>query len=130
MGDIAAGLGSLAFWLFIAAVVVGGMWSESRKRESQQETLRRLVESGQTIDKKVVDQILAAGGNKDLARDLKVGGLIMLFIAPGLAAMGWFMARVVPDLFPILFGVSLLVGFIAAGLLYASKITGRGQQGE
>ena len=59
-----------------------------------------------------------------------LAAIVVTFIAPGLAAMGWFMARVVPDLFPILFGVSLLVGFIAAGLLYASKVTGRGQQGE
>ena len=43
----AAGLGALGFWLFLAAVVVAGIWFDARKRESDQETLRRIVESGQ-----------------------------------------------------------------------------------
>ena len=42
----AVGLGALGFWLFLAAVVVAGIWFDAKKRESQQETLRRVVESG------------------------------------------------------------------------------------
>ena len=37
--EAAAGLGAFGFWLFIAAVVVAGIWFDARKRESQQETL-------------------------------------------------------------------------------------------
>ena len=30
-----AGLAALGFWLFIASVVVGGMWYDIRKKEMQ-----------------------------------------------------------------------------------------------
>ena len=50
MEGLGAGLASLAFWGFIAAVVVGGMWYALRERQAQYETIRSLIESGQTID--------------------------------------------------------------------------------
>ena len=93
MEGVAAGLGSMAFWFFIAAVVVAGIWSDARKRESQQETLRRIVESGQPIDQEVIDRIVSSRtDSKELARDLKIGGLITTFVAPGLAILGVFLA--------------------------------------
>ena len=42
MGEIATGLGVLGFWLFIAAIIVMAIWSDSKRKESHQETLRRL----------------------------------------------------------------------------------------
>ncbi len=60
------------------------------------------------------------GGEKRLDQDLKLGGLIMLFIAPGLAVLGWFVDAVKPML-----GVAVLVVFIAVGLLAAAKIIGK-----
>ena len=121
--ETTVGLGALGFWLFIASVVVGGMWFDSRKRESQQESLRRLVESGKHIDSDVLDKILAASGNKSHPdQDLKIAGLIMLFIAPGLLVMGWFMAALAEELWTIMLGVSGLVAFIAIGLLVASRV--------
>ena len=53
---IGAGLASLAFWGFIAAVVVAGIWYDIRKKESAHETVRRLFESGQPVDQKMVDE--------------------------------------------------------------------------
>lgn len=120
--ETTVGLGALGFWLFIASVVVGGMWFDSRKRESQQESLRRLVESGKHIDSDVLDRILAASGSKTRPdQELQAAGLIMLFIAPGLLVLGWFMSKVAEQLWPILSGVAGLVAFIAIGLLVASK---------
>ena len=40
---VGAGLAALAFWGFLAAVVFATYWDASKKRESQQETLRRRV---------------------------------------------------------------------------------------
>ncbi|MDH3718213.1 MAG: DUF6249 domain-containing protein [Planctomycetota bacterium] len=122
MGSAAAGLGAFGFWMFIASVVVAGIWFDARKRESQQETLRRVVESGQTIDKDVLDRLLAAGGSKDLARDLKVAGLIVIFVAPGLAVLGWFLRTVSEEARDALLGVSFLVGFVGIGLYSAAKL--------
>jgi hypothetical protein len=124
--DVAAGLGALGFWLFIAAVVVAGIWFDVRRRETHQETLRRIVESGQAIDPKLVDKILAAGKDQSrIDRDLKVAGLIVIFIAPGLALLGWFLADLQEHLLRTMLGVSLLVGMLGAGLLIAGRAAER-----
>ncbi|MDH3747388.1 MAG: DUF6249 domain-containing protein [Gammaproteobacteria bacterium] len=125
MGE-AAGLAALGFWLFLAAVVVAGIWFDSRKRESQQETLRRVVESGQDIDPAMVDKLLAAGAGRDrIDRELKVAGLIVIFVAPGLALLGWFLSALREELLGVMLGVALLVGFVGAGLLVAGKVSER-----
>ncbi len=120
-------LGALGFWLFIAAIVVAGIWSDVRKREIQQETLRRIVESGKEFDAAMLDKMVEAGGGKERAADdLKTAGIIMLSIAPGLAVLGWFMSSLAVQLLSILLGVSLLVAFLGVGLLVAGKVSERG----
>ena len=125
MGN-AAGLGALGFWLFLAAVVVAGIWFDARKRESDQETLRRIVESGQRVDQSMLDKILKAGSsNSRTDQDLKVGGLITLSVAPGLYLLGFFLSKLEPQMMDVMLGVSLLVGFVGIGLLAAGKMTER-----
>ena len=127
--ESAAGLGALGFWLFLAAIVVAGIWFDARKRESQQETLRRVVESGQHIDAAVVEQLVKASGDSSRTdRDLKVSGLIMVFIAPGLAVLGWFLSFINDKAFIALLGVAVLVLFIGAGLLAAAAVARRWQE--
>lgn len=124
--DVAASFGALGFWLFLASVVVGGIWFDARKRESEQETLRRIVESGQQIDVAVIDKMLAAsGGRARIDRDFKVSGLIVLFVAPGLAILGWFLGKLEEKLFGLMLGVALLVVFVGVGLLVAGKVSER-----
>jgi hypothetical protein len=125
MGD-AMGYGALGFWLFLAAVVVAGIWFDARKRESDQETLRRIVESGQPLDQSAIDKILKAGsGSNRVDRDLKVGGLITLSVAPGLFILGYFLSRLEEQLMDVMLGVGLLVGFVGIGLLAAGKMSER-----
>jgi nitrate/nitrite transporter NarK len=125
MGN-AAGLGALGFWLFLAAVVVAGIWFDAKKRESQQETLRRIIESGQRIDQTMVDKLLKAeSGSSRTDRELKVGGLITFSVAPGLLLLGYFLARLEPQLMDVMLGVALLVGLIGAGLFAAGKMSER-----
>lgn len=124
---LGGGLGTLGFWIFITAVVVvpivTGIWYSIRMREAQHETLRRMAESGQPLDQALMDQLL--GVNKHLDRDLKVAGLIVLFIAPGLALLGWLVSLLSPPwLFPTL-GAAALVGCVGIGLLVASKFVER-----
>ncbi len=121
------GLAALAFWGFVAAVVVSGIWFEIRKREAQHETLRRVIESGQPIDQALADRIvsLSGGGRRRLERDLMAYGLVVLFAAPGLALLGVFVGwQFEAATLPIL-GVSAFVACIAIGLLVASKVAGR-----
>jgi len=117
------GLAALGFWMFIAAVSVGGIWDGVRKREAEHETLRRLIESGKMPDQALVDKIL--GSKKDPARDLKVAGLIVFFVAPGLAFMGWLISLNNPDALMPLFGVAGLVAFVGIGLLTAARFLER-----
>jgi hypothetical protein len=124
--EAAAGLGALGFWLFIAAIVVAGIWFDARKRESQQETLRRVVESGEHLDPAMIDKLVAhSEGQSRIDRELKIAGLIVVFVAPGLVLLGWFLAILEPDLLQVMIGVSCLVGFVGIGLLVAGKVAER-----
>ena len=127
--DAAAGLAALGFWLFLAAAVVANVLAVSRKRESQQETLRRVVESGQQLDVAVIDRMLgASGGNERPDRDLKVAGIIVMFVAPGLSVLGWFLGRFNDKAFVVMIGVGLLVLIVGIGLYVAGKMTERWQR--
>ncbi len=127
--DATAGLAALGFWLFLAATVVANVLAASRKRESQQETLRRIVESGQQLDVAVIDRMLAASGDSERPdRDLKVAGIIVMFVAPGLSVFGWFLGRFNDKIFELMIGIGLLVLIIGIGLYVAGKMTERWQR--
>ncbi len=123
MENLGGGLAALAFWGFIAAIVVAGIWGEVRKRDAQHETMRRVVESGQPLDSALVDKIFQ--GDRRVDRDLKTAGLIVIFVAPGLAVLGWFLGEISDSAFTALLGVSLLVAFVGVGLLVAAKAVKR-----
>ncbi len=127
--EATAGLAGLGFWVFLAAVVVANIWSGARKREAQQETLRRVVESGQQLDVAVIDRMLgASGGNERPDRDLKVSGIIVMFVSPGLSILGWFLGRFNDKIFELMIGVALLVLIVGIGIYVAGMMTKRWQQ--
>ena len=125
----AAGLGALGFWLFIAAIVVAGVWYDARRKESQQETLRRIVESGRDIDPAVIDRVIGASASENLARDLKVGAYVVLPLAPGMAMLAVFLGMIAPEPRIALFGVAILMAFIGTGLLLAARMVERHYSG-
>jgi hypothetical protein len=125
MGSM-TGLAAFGFWMFIAAVVVSGIWSDIRKRESQQETLRRVVESGQHLDAALVEKMLGSvKGSSNADRDLKVGGIITMSVAPGLAILGYFLSQEDPRAQQVFFGIALLVGIIGLGIYVAGVMAAR-----
>ena len=88
-------------------------------------TLRRMMESDKPIDPEIMNQVLSVTGksgadSKDLVASLKLAGVLMLFIAPGLTLLGWATGAFIP-----LLGVSALVLCIAGGLLTAAKANGQ-----
>ncbi len=126
MQDYGVGIASAAFWAFIAAIILGGIWSDIRKRETKNETLRRVIESGQPIDPAILNKLV--GGDKRLDISLKVAGIITLFVAPGLAVLGWFIGKIAPaSMIPIL-GAASLIAFVGVGLLVAAKAAERSYQ--
>jgi hypothetical protein len=121
----AAGFGALGFWLFIAVVVGGGIWYDAKRKEIQQETLRRIVESGKHIDPAVIDRVVGTSDAKELERDLKIGARIVLAAAPGLFVFSLFLGMISPEARMAVMGASGLVAFIGGGLLMASRLVER-----
>ena len=123
---LGAGLASLAFWGFIAAVVVAGIWYDIRKKESQQETIRRLFESGQPVDDALMDKLMARQDSMERPdRVYLLAGLIVAAAAVGLVILGLVLGMAYPETKLPLLGVSGLVGCIGVGLLTASKLAAR-----
>ncbi len=122
-----AGLGALGFWLFIASIIAVGVWSSIRKRESQHETIRRAIESGQDIDPELADKLLTLtrSESKELDRDLHLSGGIVLFLAPGIVLLGYVLSMVEEGIFPILLGVSGLMVFLSIGMFVAAYVVKR-----
>lgn len=123
---ISAGLAAIAFWGFLAAVVVAGIWYDQRRRESQQETLRRIVESGRDMQPEVVDRILALSNeNKRPDRDFKLAALWILPIAPGVYLLGLALGGLAPEARTALSGVAALLLCLGVGFWLASGIAAR-----
>ena len=77
----------------------------------------------------VIDRLLgASGGNERPDRDLKVAGIIVMFVASGLSILGWFLGRFNDKIFTLMIGVGLLVLIVGIGLYVAGKMTQRWQQ--
>ena len=120
MEGLGAGLAAFAFWGFIAAVVVGGIWYAVREKEAQHETLRRMIDSGVDLDEAAISRVFKENNRPE--RDLRIGGIIAASAAPGLAVLGWFLRDISNEAFSALSGVAGLVAFIAIGLLIAAKV--------
>jgi len=125
--SLGGGLAALAFWGFLASIIVAGIWYDIRKREAQQETIRRLLESGQPIDDALMDKVFSLGGAKQerLDRHFKLVGLILLPTAVGLALLGLVLGmQDIGAKLPLL-GVAALVACIGFGFLAASRMAAR-----
>lgn len=122
-----AGLGALGFWLFVAAIIVVGVWDKIRKRDAQHETLRRVIESGQPIDEVLTDKLLQiTGGSDQLERDMMVAGVIMLALAPALVLFGWLLSVVAGDvMIRVMLAVAALVAVLGVGFLVVARIVRR-----
>ena len=115
--EMSMGVGVFGFWMFLAAVVVAGIWSDSRKRELQQETLRRVVESGQTLDLAMIDKMTNSGAKHEKSdKELKVAGIIVMFAALGLVILGWGLSKFREEMFTLMLGVAGMVGMVGIGL--------------
>jgi hypothetical protein len=82
--------GALGFWLFVAALLVGGMWKESRQQAEKHETLRRIVEKTGVVDEAKLKELFSSAGDTSSApgtgyRALRIGGTIIMFAGAGMA---------------------------------------------
>ena len=121
-----------AFWMFLAIVVVAGIWySHARNRETQK-TLRLAIDKGVRLDAAVIETLIRRGsGDPD---DYYIGGLICAAVAIGLPILGYFLelgGRLMEPkpglafMFEIMSGVGILVGLIAVSLLASGLLKSR-----
>jgi hypothetical protein len=124
---IGAGLAALAFWGFLAIVVVAGIWYDIRRRESQQETVRRIIESGQKLEPEVVDRLLdlSDAGQKRPDREFRITALWVLPVAPGLFVLAQVLGSQFPEARTPLLGAAGLVACLGVGFWLASMIAAR-----
>jgi hypothetical protein len=121
---LGTGLAALAFWGFISAMIVGGIWDGAKKRDAQHETLRRMIESGKPVDEDLLKRLMI-GEPKRPDRDLAVAAIIMFSIAAGLSVFAQFMSGTSSEASTIVLGVAALVAFIGVGLGLAGAFVWR-----
>ena len=124
---LGAGLAALAFWGFVAAVVVAWMWDGIRKRDAQHETVRRIIESGQPVDEALMKQLSLVSDSENTRhdRDFIITAMWVLPVAPGLAVMAFILSSMTPDVLAPLLGAAALVACLGIGFLVAGKISAR-----
>jgi hypothetical protein len=119
-----AGLAALAFWGFVAAVVVAGVWDAAKKREAQHETLRKMLESSKPVDETLLTRLMV-GEPKRPSRDLAIGAIVVFSVAVGLAVLGLILEGIAEKALLPLLGAAALCACIATGLLGASAYVRR-----
>ena len=124
---IGVGIAALAFWGFVAAAVFAGVWDGIRKRDAQHETVRRLIESGQSVDQELLEKLslVSDEGKRRPDRDFYLTGLWLLPVAPGLAILAFFLGSINARALAPILGAAALVACLGIGYLVASKIVGR-----
>jgi hypothetical protein len=122
MHDQGFGLAAMAFWLFIAAVSVAGIWADQRNKREKQQTIREMLARSGELDEASVERLLAMvdGDRQADARatkqGLEIAYWIMYPISVGLVVMGLFLG-----VFLKMLGVAALVACVATGLMFASR---------
>ncbi len=129
---LGAGLAALAFWGFVACAVLASTWNGIRKREAQHETVRRLIESGQAIDQRLLEKLLAAGegGSGRPDRDFKITALWLLPVSVGLVVLAFFLSSLSAKVFYPVAGAGALCACLGVGCLIAARITARWYEGD
>jgi hypothetical protein len=125
------------FWIFIAALVVAGIWSDSRKKSDQHETLRRIVEKTGTIDEARLKAVFADENWPEAKpgyayRGLRISGTIVLFVGAGIAVFFLVAAllgkvfgltHMFTDITGLMVGLAVAAGVavVGAGLFLSSR---------
>jgi len=112
-----------AFWIFIACVVVAGIWFAYAKKKETQKTIRTAIEKGIQLDDALLDRLVVQeSGNPD---DYYIGGIICLAVAIGMPILGYFVGQIAPEAFPPLMGAGALVALIGGSLILCGWLIDR-----
>jgi hypothetical protein len=119
MDGIGEGLAALAFWGFIAALCLGGIWGDAKKRQAQHETLRHMLQGNKPVDQELLTKLMGTEPQRP-DRDLNVAAIIVFSIAVGLAVLGAALSGMAPRALLPLLGAAGVCACLAGGLKVAS----------
>jgi hypothetical protein len=127
MGDVSGA----AFWLFIAAIAIAGIWREVALRRETEITLRLAIEKGQQLDPAVIDKMLRQP-RKLGVEGLLIAGGVTLATGLGLPVMGYFIGRSEGDWdgFYAMVGAGFLILLVGIALLILSALLNKRRKAE
>ncbi len=115
------GFGVDFFWLFILAIVLGGIVSRIIRSAQREKTIRAAIEKGVSLDPATLHSLQASAPSpQDSRNGLLTGAIVTFFVGCGLGVMGYFISlngdgRVLHAMA----GVGGLMWCISLGLLVA-----------
>jgi len=113
----------VAFWLFIASIIVAGIWLAHARNKETQKTIRLAIEKGVPLDPAMIDKLVVRqSGNPE---DYYIGGYICIACAIGLPIFGYFIGRIAPQAFYPIVGAGVLVGLVGISLIICGKVLNR-----
>ena len=127
-------LGVAAFWLFIAACVVAGIWKQKNSEAIRHETLRQLIAKEQKLDEEQIEKFLnpprgSGWADSHMApgsgyRALRIFGSIAIFLSFGLAIVAAWLRFLHGQIDHDVAGsvsAALILIMIGIGLFFASR---------
>jgi hypothetical protein len=132
---VSTDLGALGFWLFIAAIVVAGIWEKSRREAERHETLRRIVEKTGSLDEAKLKDLFEEKPTRERKpgagyRALRIIGTIIMFIgavpaifgiASGLFGGEGGLASAPPGFAVGMLATAACIVMLGLGLFYSSR---------
>jgi len=63
MQESVSNMGVFGFWIFMAVIVAGGMWTQMRRLQIRKDLIQSMLEKGQTIELEKINQLLEPSYN-------------------------------------------------------------------
>lgn len=121
------------FWIGIFSWLSLIAWTRYLKDLERQKTLRAFAERGQPLDPQTLEKLMPkssieaqnAESPDSVARGLMIGGIVMAFVAVGLAIGAQIIGQIEEEALLAMSGAAAIVGFAGLGLLTSSYVMRR-----
>jgi len=113
----------VAFWIFVAVVVVAALWYAQARNREKQRTIRLAMEKGVPLDAALIEAL----DKRKPARpeDYYIGGYICAAAGIGLIPFGFFIKQVETAAFYPLLGAGILTLLIGLSLILVAGLIKR-----
>lgn len=113
----------IAFWVFVAIVVVAAIWYYKARNRERQKTTRLAIEKGMQLDPALIESLTQ--GEPAKPEDYSIGGYVSVGAGIGLIIFAFFIGHTTPEALYPLIGAGILVILVGISLLYVAKMIRR-----